>query len=455
MQHLPRLLCVLFLGLLPLGHSGGQETRNDLTVNEKIYGLSLIWQEANYNFAFFDQVPDLDWDSTYRAFIPRVMAVETVYDYYRELQRFMANLHDGHSNVYLPDYLGDSLSFPKIVLGDIGNRAIVVNVDRSLEKQIPMGSEILEVDGSVTNEHITEKVLPYISSSTDYIRLEWAIERMLRGWINTTVTVSFRTPDGRTDKLQLTRNREGVDWLKSRELYHELVEFKWLDDKVAYVALNSFNNDQVVEDFEVLLPDLYDADGVILDLRNNGGGNTGIGAALLGHFTSDTLRGSAWKTREHVAAYKAWGQWADQDPWNEQYRPYFEGTAWHEGEFHELAPAPGKKIEVPFIVLIGHMTGSAAEDFLIYADALDQATYVGRPSTGSTGQPLQFKLPGGGSARICTKKDTYPDGREFVGYGVQPHVPVEPTVESFLSGEDITLQKGIEVLNEKIAEEKQ
>jgi C-terminal processing protease CtpA/Prc len=101
------------------------------------------------------------------------------------------------------------------------------------------------------------------------------------------------------------------------------------------------------------------------------------------------------------------------------------------------------------------MTGSAAEDFLIYADALDQATYVGRPSAGTTGQPLQLKLPGGGSARICTKRDTYPDGREFVGYGVQPHFPVEPTVESFLSGEDITLQKGIEVLNEKIADVKQ
>ncbi|MCK4655932.1 MAG: hypothetical protein KAT85_02840, partial [candidate division Zixibacteria bacterium] len=223
MQHMPRILCVVFLALLPFANSSSQETRNDLTVDEKIYGLSLIWQEANYNFAFFDQVPDLDWDSTYRSFIPRVMSAETVYDYYRELQRFMAHLNDGHSNIYLPEYLYDSLSFPKIVLGDIGNRAIVENVDRSLEKQIPMGSEILEVDGSITNEHITEKVLPYISSSTDYIRIERGIQWMLRGWINTTVTVSFRAPDGRTDKFELIRNREGVDWLKSRELYHEFV----------------------------------------------------------------------------------------------------------------------------------------------------------------------------------------------------------------------------------------
>jgi carboxyl-terminal processing protease len=34
-----------------------------LSAAERSYGLSLIWQEANYNFAFFDRVPDLDWDA--------------------------------------------------------------------------------------------------------------------------------------------------------------------------------------------------------------------------------------------------------------------------------------------------------------------------------------------------------------------------------------------------------
>ena len=27
-----------------------------LSVAERLYGLSLIWKEANYNFAFFDRV---------------------------------------------------------------------------------------------------------------------------------------------------------------------------------------------------------------------------------------------------------------------------------------------------------------------------------------------------------------------------------------------------------------
>lgn len=59
---------------------------------------------------------------------------------------------------------------------------------------------------------------------------------------------------------------------------------------------------------------------------------------------------------------------------------------------------------------------------------------MGERSFGSTGQPYYFDLPGGGSARGCTKKDVYPDGREFVGYGVKPDVEVKPTLQDFLQG---------------------
>ena len=52
-----------------------------------------------------------------------------------------------------------------------------------------------------------------------------------------------------------------------------------------------------------------------------------------------------------------------------------------------------------------------------------------------------FDLPGGGSARICTKQDTYPDGREFVGYGVKPDVEVKPTWQDYLQKKDVDLEQ--------------
>ncbi|WP_315818881.1 S41 family peptidase [Paraflavitalea speifideaquila] len=88
---------------------------------------------------------------------------------------------------------------------------------------------------------------------------------------------------------------------------------------------------------------------------------------------------------------------------------------------------------MPLVVLIGNNTASAAEDFLIALDDLKgRATVIGERTYGSTGQPLMFDLPGGGSARVCTKRDTYSDGREFVGYGVKPDIEVKRTVEDYV-----------------------
>jgi C-terminal processing protease CtpA/Prc len=97
-------------------------------------------------------------------------------------------------------------------------------------------------------------------------------------------------------------------------------------------------------------------------------------------------------------------------------------------------------------------TASAAEDFLIMADGIDQITSIGEPTFGSTGQPLMMDLPGGGSARISARRDFYPDGREFIGLGVEPDLEVKPTVEALLSGEDRALEKAIAILKERSQE---
>ena len=73
-------------------------------------------------------------------------------------------------------------------------------------------------------------------------------------------------------------------------------------------------------------------------------------------------------------------------------------------------------------------------------------TKIGEPTFGSTGQPLFFDLPGGGSARICTKKDTYPDGHEFVGYGITPDIEITKNLIDFIENNDPALEKAIAYL---------
>jgi carboxyl-terminal processing protease len=52
-----------------------------------------------------------------------------------------------------------------------------------------------------------------------------------------------------------------------------------------------------------------------------------------------------------------------------------------------------------------------------------------------------FDLPGGGKARICVKRDMYPDGTTFVGTGIVPDIHVPMKVEDVREGKDPVLER--------------
>ena len=420
-----------------------------LTDAQKLYGLSKIWQEANYNFAFFDQVPELDWDSAYQAFIPQVLKTNSTYEYYRTLQRFIALLRDGHTNVFLPGDLVDrhEVHYPWVLTRGVGQRALVRNVGASLETQIPTGSEILAVDGVPVTRYAREHLFPFIATGTEHTAWNAALGRLLYGPADTPVGITYVTPTGKRREATLLRDHRSREdqWARSAASEAKRFEFRWLQNGIAYVALNTFRTDSVAADFEALLPELSRARGLIIDVRANRGGNSGVAYRIASYLTSDTLATSRWRTPKHIAAFKAWGCC------DEKYRGYAEMNAWHEsGDDRRIPPAEGKRIMVPTVVLQAHATGSAAEDFLVALDAVPHITTVGQLTYGSTGQPLFFDLPGGGRARVVTKRDTYPDGRDFVGVGVRPEVPVEPTIADVRAGRDRQLERAMEILKQRL-----
>jgi C-terminal processing protease CtpA/Prc len=421
---------------------------HDLSNEDKLYGLSLFWKEASYNFAYFDQVPKLDFDSAYREYIPKVLATKTTYDYYRELMKFNALLHDGHTNIYLPKGLSSKhVDWPALSIIEANQQAVVTKVKKELQTEIPLGSTIVSVEGINLETHLKTNIMPYIASSTEHILWNDGVRNTLRGTPDSKVNFTIKTPLGEFKDLTLTRNarHKKIDKvsLKLPKSNGDLFEFKWLDRKIAYIALNGFHDEKILQDFQGIYDEVKQSKGLIIDLRFNGGGNSSIAAEILSHFTNINLEGSIWKTKKHIAAFKAWGNYS------EKYKSYTQDNAWESGTMESLKAKENSHI-VPTYVLIGRHTASAAEDFLIYADKLKHFTTVGEKTYGSTGQPIFFDLPGGGSFRICTKRDTYPDGREFVGYGITPQVIIDRMPEHLRSEKDIVLLSSIKKLKEKI-----
>ncbi|MBL7728010.1 MAG: peptidase S41, partial [Dinghuibacter sp.] len=166
---------------------------------------------------------------------------------------------------------------------------------------------------------------------------------------------------------------------------------------------------------------------------------------------------------QHIPTYKAWGAFlTPQDTlqakpeWGmlkeEMTKSYLMSKDLYFYQFPYEPTVSGlkkKRIVAPVVVLIGNGTASAAEDFLIYADPLPNFTFMGDKTYGSTGQPYLFDLPGGGRARVCTKKDVYPDGKEFIGYGISPDIYVRYTLEDYIQNNDPVLKSAVKYLSGK------
>jgi C-terminal processing protease CtpA/Prc len=207
-------------------------------------------------------------------------------------------------------------------------------------------------------------------------------------------------------------------------------ECRELEEGIVYVNLPDFESREVVENFQKIFPQLQKAKGLILDIRHNRGGNSGNGDAIISMLTDKPIHGSPWKTPENIAAFRAWGR----------------KERWHEVVGDPVQPSRKDPFLGPIIVLTGPETGSAAEDFVVLLHASQRATVVGERTCGSTGQPLMIDLPGGVKARVCTKHNTYPDGREFVGVGVFPDMEVHPTAVDIATDRDVVLEKGLALL---------
>lgn len=361
-------------------------------------------------------------------------------EYHRLLQECVAQLHDGHTDV--------SISWPRACLpiwvNPVERKAVITEIlaeekmeflAPELKQELMMaklkpGDEITHIGGRPVQEILEQEIYAYISASTPQDRDRRAFAKLLNGEIDSRAALRVRSKDSEPRDVILTRS---IYRRKNRPVF----EHRSMSNGIEYVSIRSFGSKTIVEEFLSVFDTIQSAKGFIIDVRGNGGGSTDNGYAIISHLIDKPIQGSRWRTRQYMPAFRAWGT----------------PERWYEGQHGAIEPSEGGHFLGPIVVLSDASTVSAAEDFLVALHAGHRATLVGERSAGTTGQPLQVGLPGGTSARICTKRDFYPDGREFVGIGVIPDVEVYPTQADIGSGRDTVLHKGLEVLNKLIGDD--
>lgn len=400
--------------------------REKLSVEERIAGLSLFWAEARANFVYFDHVPELDWNKVYLAYLPKVIAAENTMDYYRVLMQLAPLLKDGHSNIYPPKALISTFfARPPLTAVLIDNKVFIENVrSSSLAQRIQPGDEVLAIDGTAVHQYAEDKVAPFVSSSTPQDKaVRLYSYQLFAGDAKKKLTLSLRNSAG--------IEREEI---VAREGYEDMIpaatfESRTLSDGTMYFALDHFNSNLSVQAFERILPQVMQAKALIIDVRNNGGGSTSFANNILAYLTDKPIPEAQSILRSDDPHARAQGMPA---------------IMWQRSA--QSVGNPNKSNAVfrgKVAVLTGPKTFSAGEDFVLAFNALKRGITVGEMTAGSTGQTLTFSLPGGGSGRICIKRDILPDGTDFVGTGIRPSVHATSSLEALRARQDPVLERAM------------
>jgi C-terminal processing protease CtpA/Prc len=325
-------------------------------------------------------------------------------------------------------YYNPKAMYPVLETDKIEGRVFITTVmnDTLMQQGIENGMEIVKINGMDVIAYAEKYVAPYQSASSA-IGLEKMVYTyaLLMGPLDEPVRLTLKDKKGQLREFNFSRRMER----KSEPVMHYSVVGK----NVGVLKIDGFDSKGFNKKFDSLYTHILKTDALIIDLRENGGGDGGQGRYIMKHLTKVPFKEAASSTIQYNPLFKVWGMASAshllQFP-ADAFQPFTDRTLY----------------EKPVVVLIGKSTYSAAEDFAMTFDYAKRGALIGEPTGGSTGQPMFFDLPGGGTFRVCVKKDTYPDGKPFVGVGIQPTILVQQTAKAFLKGEDPVLQKALEVL---------
>ena len=192
------------------------------------------------------------------------------------------------------------------------------------------------------------------------------------------------------------------------------VGYTMLDDNIGYIYIASFTA-RTAEQFKNAREDLEDQgmDGLIIDLRNDGGG--------LVSGVADTL--SDFIPEGDVLVY----------------------TLTKDGTRTDYKSSGGTPFEVPVVTLVNENTASSAEIFTGAVQDYGLATVVGTVTYGKGIVQNAYTLSDGSVLKITVSHYYTPNGNDIHEHGITPDVEVENT-----QSEDLQYEKAVEIIKEQI-----
>lgn len=400
------------------------------------------------------------------------------------LQRFQATLDtlighgiDGHARIEVAGVPSGRRYLP-FLIRPLGDRFVAFKSDRSgfLAPDTPYITHLGGASGEMVSiESIVERLVPFSPKGSPQYRKHQAL-RLIRRLDGLQTLLGLELGDRLRVILQQEDKTASPRAPLTLSVSSEFPTYgsfprkptRLLDEGIGYLRIGSMD-EQAVAEIRNAMPRFRKTNGLIIDVRGNGGGRRtallAIAEFLIGPKESPVVVNAA-KYRLHPdfpenhlanrflfpAAADHWSQVERETiaRFQKRFQPEWAPAANKFSEWHYLVLSHHSNPKLfhfdrPVVVLTDDRCFSATDIFLAAIKQLDGVTLLGTPSGGGSARSVSMDL-GPARVRLASMASFQSDGKLFDGHGVQPDKVVHATPEFFIGRTDRVLASAVQLL---------
>ena len=198
----------------------------------------------------------------------------------------------------------------------------------------------------------------------------------------------------------------------------------WLPDTIGYIYYASFSNNISDAAIDYVIRKFMPAKGIIIDVRNNGGGNTLNVDKLVSRFAD----------KSRLYGYERYKIGPGHNDFSEYYERYIE-------------PDGDTQFTGKVVVLTNRGCFSATNLFTLQMKSLPYVTIVGDSTGGGGGFPYYAQVPNGWIYRFSSTQ-MFDRNKKHVELGIAPDVQEYLRAGSVLSGRDDIIEKARQIIKQ-------
>lgn len=431
MKHVLMVLSLAFMltgcatfdphGVLWRHVGNGAPASGTLDAAGRAEAFDYVW--STINTGYLDPAfKGVDWKAAGERHRPLALNAADDTAFWKQLDLLAAELRDAHTRVESPQRFKEIREQAGISLGvlltEMDGLLVVERVGSASEAWLAglrPGAKILRIQNETALDWWQRTLAAAREGSTPWNRQRYANNEFNTGKAGEAVAIEFERPDGSRVATQLARNRvsgkPGVLALK-------------LSGGLGYLRFSAFHESIRGETLKAL-EGLRDTRGIILDLRDNGGGSTFFARALAGQFVSGKHEVARVSTRSGRPVTLLFGML-------DLIKPEF------------TLEGPSKPLTQPLVILMNPASASASELTATALQSLGRARIIGDTSCGCLLGYLGYaRVPGGGALAFSEIGFEFRDGRRIEGIGLTPDEVVRPTVADLAGGRDAQFEAAV------------